>query len=145
MVNELEVVVWAIYLDRLGWFSPFVHPVQSLSMTCFAVKMYLTAEAQTFLPYLNGQWNGFALRFNGWLQQRQVQQLKIPPVLLNNKFRQLGRTFLWSQTKASSSAGAGAKSATVTDGAKGSPTTTPATPSKSEGGGSATAAGKKSD
>eukprot|EP00742_Colponemidia_sp_Colp-10_P004872 GILJ01005204.1.p1 GENE.GILJ01005204.1~~GILJ01005204.1.p1 ORF type:complete len:571 (-),score=83.85 GILJ01005204.1:234-1946(-) len=89
MMNELEIVVWSLYLDKLGWADTRLSLMESLTMSAFAVKMYLNGDHGMFLPHLNRLIPGFSYRFNQWLTGKDRRLMSIPPLQLNSKFNEL--------------------------------------------------------
>ena len=89
-VNELEMAVWTLYLNHVGWFDPSMQPLESLAMSAFAAKSRFCGDrSDMLLPYLNVQWKGFSDRYNRWLMYNGVAKVAIPPLELNRVFNLL--------------------------------------------------------
>jgi len=91
MFNEMEIVVWALYLDKLGWTDEKFSLEDNLYLTAFAVKMYLNSDHQMFQTFLNCKKPNFSANFNSWLQRKDRKTMSIPPRELNAKFKVLNR------------------------------------------------------
>ena len=88
MMNDIEIVVWAIYLDRFAW-KEFSQSVKLLLyITAYAVKSYLSSSLEHFQAYLSYKFNNFLLYFNKWLEKSK-NKLSTFPKDLNKKFTYL--------------------------------------------------------
>lgn len=95
MFNELEIVVWGLYLDKFLWKGPVEHLEYMLYVTAYAVKTYLNdlEEALIFQEYLGDKLPGFNRVYNNWVHNARCA-LGILPHELNEKFRKLHRPVL---------------------------------------------------
>ena len=88
MMNDIEIVMWAIYLDRFAWqeFSQCLKLL--LYISAYAVKSYLSSSLEPFQAYLTYKFNNFSLYFNKWLEKSK-NKLCTSPRDLNKKFTYL--------------------------------------------------------
>mmetsp|Transcript_21896 Transcript_21896/g.39940 ORF Transcript_21896/g.39940 Transcript_21896/m.39940 type:complete len:234 (+) Transcript_21896:1058-1759(+) len=89
MLNELEVALWAIYLERYVW--PICDSQISLVFTAFAAKLYLNDDIEPVEAYLNRKINDFSSFYESWLEDKRFE---VTPRELNSKFRALTRIVL---------------------------------------------------
>jgi hypothetical protein len=85
MMNEIEVVLWSIYLDRFVWKELGTHLKLMIYMTAFAVKSYMGCQVEPFLAYLTFKFNHFSAYFNKWLVNAK-SRLTTSPSEINKKF-----------------------------------------------------------
>lgn len=90
MMNEIEMVLWSIYLDRYVWKELGNHLKLMLYITAFAVKSYMGCEIEPFLVYLGFKFNHFLEYFNKWLVNSKPK-LATSPKEINKKFNFLGK------------------------------------------------------
>lgn len=88
MMNDIEIVMWALYLDRFAWkeFSPCLKVL--LYITAYAVKSYLSSSLEHFQAYLSFKFTNFSVYFTRWLEKSK-SRLSISPKDLNKKFNYL--------------------------------------------------------
>ena len=90
MMNEIEIVLWAIYLDRFVWKELGTHLKLMVYMTAFAVKSYMGSQMEPFLAYLTFKFNHFSAYFNKWLVNAKAR-LATSPSEINKKFSFLSK------------------------------------------------------
>jgi len=94
LMNDLEIVLWSLYLDRL---EPFwlrlSAPQQALALLCtaYSMKAVFAADHLTFVPMLNEIVADFGVRYQGWLVGKGPISLAIPPVMLHARFSMFER------------------------------------------------------
>jgi hypothetical protein len=88
MMNELEVALWAIYLERLVWPTSDSSVTLELSFTAFAAKLYLNDDIEPIEAYLNRRVVNFSTLHEHWAEGKQ---LSVTPRELNGKFKALHR------------------------------------------------------
>jgi hypothetical protein len=93
MMNDIELVMWSIYLDRFAWkeFSPCLKII--MYITAFAVKFYLSSSIEHFQAYLSFKFTNFSSYFNKWLEKSRTK-LFTSPKELNKKFNHLSSRIL---------------------------------------------------
>jgi hypothetical protein len=90
MLNEIELVLWGIYLDRFVWREVVNHLKLMLYMTAFAVKSYMGSAIEPFSAYLSFKFHNFSACFNKWLVNAKPR-LAVSPKELNKKFSLLSK------------------------------------------------------
>ena len=98
MMNEIELVLWSIYLDRFVWKELRAHLKLMLYMTAFAVKSYMGSQTESFLVYLGFKFNHFSDYFNKWLLNSKPR-LATSPKEVNKKFNFLSKRMRTTETK----------------------------------------------
>jgi hypothetical protein len=101
-MSTIEIVAWAIYLRRFGWFQPGLNPMQSLAITGFSVKLFLTVDYTMFLAYLNSKWGDFTNKFNAWVTTARLQRSSLTMVEVNMKYLDFCKSYEWAPPKAAS-------------------------------------------
>lgn len=84
MLNELEVALWAIYLERLVW--PVTDTQLSLVFAAFSVKLYLNDDTEPIEAQLSRRIANFSEMYESWTEDKQFT---VSPRELNSKFRAL--------------------------------------------------------
>jgi hypothetical protein len=84
MLNELEVALWAIYLERLVW--PVTDTQLSLVFAAFSVKLYLNDDTEPIEAQLSRRIANFSGMYESWTEDKQFT---VSPRELNSKFRAL--------------------------------------------------------
>lgn len=90
MMNDIEIVLWSIYLDRFVWKEGVGHTKLLMYITAFAVKSYMSSQLEPFSAYLTFKFAHFSAYFNKWLQNSR-SRLAASPRELNKKFVYLCR------------------------------------------------------
>ncbi len=101
-MGTIEIVSWGIYLARFGWFHEGLNPMQSLAITGFSVKLFLTVDYTMVLAYLNSRWNDFTNKFNTWVTDARLQRSSLTMVEINMKYMDYCKSFEWISPAASS-------------------------------------------
>lgn len=91
MMNELEIVVWAIYLERFIWKEGSGNLHQRLLQSAYAVKTYLNDDVSPYQAHLIEKFSNFTQSYNMWLASCK-NYMGINPRDLNNKFKQLSKS-----------------------------------------------------
>jgi hypothetical protein len=93
LLNELELVVWSIYLDKFVW-KDLGLPLETLLMySAFAVKTYMNDEITVFQTHLNSRFSNFTSRYNEWITKHR-SRMGIAPRELNTKFKKLTKPLI---------------------------------------------------
>ena len=95
-MGTIEIVAWSIYLSRFGWFQPGLNPMQSLAITSFSVKLFLTVDYTMFLAYLNSKWDNFTKKFNVWVTSVGLQHSPLTMIEINMKHLDYCKSFEWN-------------------------------------------------
>lgn len=90
MMNEIEIVLWSIYLDRFVWKEGIGHTKLLLYITAFAVKSYMSCQLEPYSAYLTFKFTHFSVYFNKWLHNSK-SRLSTSPKELNKKFTFLSK------------------------------------------------------
>lgn len=85
MMNDLEIVGWSIYLDRL---SPGIDLDSDLTHTAFAAKFYFNDDIRVFQAFLERSSPNFSSCYNDWFRTHSGI-MRISPKELHQRFRQL--------------------------------------------------------
>lgn len=90
LLSELEIVVWAIYLDKFVW-RDFSMPLETLMLySAFAVKTYMNEDTSVLKLRMSSRYPHFTARYNQWISKHR-SRMGIPPKELNDKFKQLSK------------------------------------------------------
>jgi len=90
LLNELELVYFSIYLDKLGWESNGFSLEDNLLLTALAVKMYLNDNFKFIIEYLNRTKVNYLQQLNKWLEtKKDYNVLSIAARDVNTRFNQL--------------------------------------------------------
>jgi hypothetical protein len=93
LLNELELVVWSIYLEKFVW-KDLGLPLETLLMySAFAVKTYMNDEITVFQTHLNSRFSNFTSRYNEWITKHR-SRMGIAPRELNTKFKKLTKPLI---------------------------------------------------
>ena len=95
-MSTIEIVSWGIYLCRFGWFQPGLNPMQSLAITGFSIKLFLTVDYTMFLAYLNSKWGDFTKKFNAWVTSVRLQHSPLTMIEINMKYLDYCKSFEWT-------------------------------------------------
>lgn len=90
MLNELEVVVWALYLDNLQWNCSDESLEELLLYSAFASKQYLNSDVDYIASYINQKRPQFAEHYEVWSSARK-DAFNVKPKVLNKRFRELNK------------------------------------------------------
>jgi hypothetical protein len=88
MMNELEVALWAIYLERLVWPMSDSPVSLVLSFAAFAAKLHLNDNIAPIEAHLNRRVVNFSALHEQWAEGKQ---LSVTARELNSKFKALHR------------------------------------------------------
>jgi hypothetical protein len=93
LLNELEIVVWAIYLEKYVWPNATEQNFSELLLySAFAAKTYMNEDIQVFQQFIVRQKiSNFNKVYNDWLGTYR-QKMGIPPKELNKKFIYLSKS-----------------------------------------------------
>ena len=95
-MSTIEIVSWGIYLRRFGWFQHGLNPMQSLAITGFSIKLFLTVDYTMFLAYLNSKWGDFTKKFNAWVTSVRLQHSPLTMIEINMKCLDYCKSFEWT-------------------------------------------------
>ena len=90
LLNELEVVVWAIYLENMHWGLQSETLEDFLLFSAMAVKKYMNHDTGPVQAHLETDRPGFLERYEVW-HGRHKDQLNVSPKLLNKRFKELNQ------------------------------------------------------
>jgi hypothetical protein len=90
LMNDIEIVIWAIYLDRFAWKEACCSLKIILYITAFAVKSYLSCRLEHFHAFLSHKFPNFSSQFAAWLE-KSSRRLSTLPKELNKKYVQLSQ------------------------------------------------------
>lgn len=85
MMNDIEIVMWAIYLERFVWKEFSVYLKILMYITSFAIKSYLGCSLEHYQAYLSFKFSNFTICFTKWLEKSKYK-LSMAPKDLNKKF-----------------------------------------------------------
>ncbi|CAG9327478.1 unnamed protein product [Blepharisma stoltei] len=89
-LNELEVVSWAIALDRYNW-KENTMPIQNLLLNvAFAVKNQLNEDIAPYKAYLSSKSADYMDEYSSWAETIKPL-MSINAKDINNKFKELGK------------------------------------------------------
>ena len=91
MMNELEIVVLSIYLEKFIWQDETTPLPSLLRFAGYAVKVYLCEELNPINAYLSNKYSGFMEDFSLW-QERFKPFMGINPKDLNDKYKELSKS-----------------------------------------------------
>lgn len=91
MMNELEIVVLSIYLEKFVWQDETTQLNSLLRFAGYAVKVYLCEELNPINAYLSNKYPGFMEDFTQW-QERFKSYLSVNPKDLNDKYKELSKS-----------------------------------------------------
>ncbi|OMJ82453.1 hypothetical protein SteCoe_16862 [Stentor coeruleus] len=90
MMNELEIVVLSIYLEKFVWQDESISLMTLLKYAAYAVKLYLCEEMSHINAHLSNTQPGFIEDFNLWQDKHKVY-MSVNPKDLNDKFKELSK------------------------------------------------------
>jgi hypothetical protein len=90
MMNELEIVVLSIYLEKFVWQDQSTSLIILLKYAAYAVKHYLCEDLNPINAYLANSQPGFIEDFNLWHDKHKAY-LSVNPKDLNDKFKELSK------------------------------------------------------
>jgi len=90
MFNDLEAVVWSIYLDKFAWTQDFVPLEIILYITSLAVKAYLNESISPFQAFLSKKYPNLSMIYNRWIECNSKAMIILPQEL-NKRFMLLYR------------------------------------------------------
>jgi len=85
MMNDLEIVGWSIYLDRL---TPSPALDSDLLYSAVAAKFYFDDDIRVFQAFLERSSPNFSFSYNEWFRTHN-SAMRIAPKELSQRFRQL--------------------------------------------------------
>lgn len=88
LLNELELVAWAIYMEKFVWKDLSLSLETLLLYSAFAVKSYMNDEVAMFQTHLNNRFINFTSQYNQWITKIR-SRMGIPARELNTKYRKL--------------------------------------------------------
>ncbi len=95
VMNDLELAVWSLYLDKLQPDWATVKSAQdkltALIFSAYTVKLLWSEieDHQMFLPYLNRVLPGFTGKYKLWIQSKKKIKFGIPPLALAERYKLL--------------------------------------------------------
>ncbi|CAG9331806.1 unnamed protein product [Blepharisma stoltei] len=90
LMNELELAVWEIYLEKFVWKDKETPLLLLLMLSAFAVKSYFNEDVSTYQAYLSVKYPGFLEAYEKWYNVYK-NDMNISPIELNDKFRDLNK------------------------------------------------------
>eukprot|EP00359_Climacostomum_virens_P006260 CAMPEP_0204916382 /NCGR_PEP_ID=MMETSP1397-20131031/14201_1 /ASSEMBLY_ACC=CAM_ASM_000891 /TAXON_ID=49980 /ORGANISM="Climacostomum Climacostomum virens, Strain Stock W-24" /LENGTH=329 /DNA_ID=CAMNT_0052088857 /DNA_START=804 /DNA_END=1793 /DNA_ORIENTATION=- len=90
LLNELELVVWSIYIDRFVWNDSSLPLKTLLLYSAFTVKSYLNRDVTALTSHFNISTSSLDGSFDAWHYSKQ-DQLAVSPIDLNERFSLLTR------------------------------------------------------
>ena len=90
LMNELEIVVLSIYLEKFVWSDDSTPLPNLLRFVGYAVKHYLCEDLNPINAYLANKYQGFLEDFSIW-QERYKAYMSVNPKDLNDKFKELSK------------------------------------------------------
>ena len=101
MLNELELIVWSIYLDKLVWTQRVPSVRNVLYFTAYTAKTYLNENEDSliFQAFLASTIRSFIVLYNIWITKQQ-SKIAILPSELNCKYSELTKPLLSDRDKA---------------------------------------------
>ena len=91
MMNELEIVVLSIYLEKFVWQDENTPLATLLRFSGYGVKLYLCEELNPINAYLSNKYPGFMEDFTLW-QERFKPFMGVNPKDLNDKYKELSKS-----------------------------------------------------
>jgi hypothetical protein len=91
MMNELEIVVLSIYLEKFVWLDETTSVETLLRFSGYAVKHYLCEDLNPINAYLSNEYPGFIEDYTLW-QDRYKSCMSVNPKDLNDKFKELNKS-----------------------------------------------------
>lgn len=93
LLNELEIVVWAIYLQKYVWPSATEADLSEMLLySAFAAKTFMNEDIQAFQQFIvKNKISSFNQVYNEWLAEHR-QKMGIPPKELNKMYVYLNRS-----------------------------------------------------
>ena len=88
MLNELEVVVWSLYLEKCVWDMKAEELDKGLYLAAIATKAYFDENGKPFGEYLETIWPGIQREYEQFSLEH-ADQLDISPKDLHSRFSQL--------------------------------------------------------
>jgi len=86
LLNELEVCVWCLYIEKFAYTDKTLPLESSLLYSAFAVKEYFNDNVNALYEYLSSILEGFSKNYNDWSNKWKAQ-LTVNPKELNTKFK----------------------------------------------------------
>lgn len=90
LLNELEIVVLGIYLEKFIWQDKYLNTELLIKYACYAAKVYLAEDMNPIDAFLCHKYPGFIENFTNW-KQSYKNLMSINPKDLNDKFKELSK------------------------------------------------------
>jgi len=90
LMNELEIVVLGIYLEKFIWQDKYLNAEMLVKYACYAAKVYLAEDINPIDAFLCHRFPGFIENFTSW-KQNYKSLMSINPKDLNDKFKELSK------------------------------------------------------
>lgn len=88
LMNELELVAWAVYLEKFVWKDMSLSLETLLVYSAFAVKSYMIDDIAMYQTHLSRRFPNFTTKYNEWITKNRTR-MGIPARDLNIKYRRL--------------------------------------------------------
>lgn len=89
MLNKLELVMWAMYLDKIVWSDNSLSLRNLLFFSAYAAKLYLNSDISNLNHYLALKFTDFLEAAKKWIDQHDSALFNINTFDLNARFNEL--------------------------------------------------------
>lgn len=90
LMNELEIVVLSIYLEKFAWNDKSVEPEKIIKLAAYAVKYNLSEELPSISTYVNYKDPEFLQEFFAW-NENWKHLMAVNPRDLNDRFKDMSK------------------------------------------------------